>query len=107
MSIAEHSFLGEKWLTPIQIARAFGYSTDKPIRKAIMRGELKATRAPCGRKLLVAESEVQLWIDRTLVFEPRITSPDQARSAEPSTRRGRRRSGMPRLSYDTSSRPSS
>ena len=49
-------FLDEVWLTPLQIARGFGYATDKPIRKAIMRGELKATHSPCRRKLLVAES---------------------------------------------------
>ena len=64
MSAAEHGFLDETWLTPIQIARVFGYSTDKPIRKAIMRGELKATRAPCGRRLLVPESRSAL--DRCL-----------------------------------------
>ncbi len=63
-------FLDEEWLTPIQIAHKFGYATDKPVRKAIMRGELRATRAPCRRKLVVAESEVLRWIDGDLAYEP-------------------------------------
>jgi hypothetical protein len=106
VSAAEHTFLDETWLTPIQIARVFGYSTDKPIRKAIMRGELKATRAPCGRKLLVAESEVRRWIDAALAFEPTLVAPPPVRNAQPSAS-PRRRAHMPRLQYDSSSRSSS
>ena len=106
MNAAEHSFLDETWLTPIQIARVFGYSTDKPIRKAIMRGELKATRAPCGRKLLVSEYEVRRWIDAALAFEPAPTGPRPVTNAVPS-RPSRRRARMPRLQYESSSRRSS
>jgi hypothetical protein len=93
------AFLDEEWFTPIQIARKFGYATDKPIRRAIMRGELKAMRAPCRRKLLVAESEIQRWVHHVLAFEPEpvrhgVGEPPMGRSG----RRARRHS-MPRLSY--------
>jgi hypothetical protein len=105
MSAVERSFLDETWLTPIQIARAFGYSTDKPIRKAIMRGELRATRAPCGRKLLVSEFEVQRWVDAALVFDPALAASAPVTTTPPSSRgSARRRSTMPRLRYDSSSR---
>lgn len=106
MSAAEQSFLDEKWLTPIQIARVFGYSTDKPIRKAIMRGELRATRAPCGRKLLVSESDVRRWIDAALAFDPVLAAPSPASSGPLASGSPRRRSRMPRLQYDSSSRRS-
>jgi hypothetical protein len=100
-------FLDEVWLTPLQIARRFGYGTDKPIRKAIMRGELKATRAPCRRKLLVAESELLRWIDGTLAFQPETATSERSMSPTGvSVRQKSRRSGMPRLSYDTAQRPS-
>jgi hypothetical protein len=104
---ATRAFLDEEWLTPIQIARKFGYATDKPIRRAIMRGELKATRAPCRRKLLVAESEVLRWVDQALVFEPKPVGRLET-GASPTEQRGRgtRRRTMPRLSYDTSRQPS-
>ena len=46
-------FSDEEWLTPMQIARKLGYATDKPVRNAIKRGELKASYAPCRRKLIV------------------------------------------------------
>jgi hypothetical protein len=100
-------FLDEEWLTPIQIARKFGYATDKPIRRAIMRGELKATRAPCRRKLLVAESEVLRWVQHVLAFEPEpvrlgVGAPPMERSG-----RSARRHSMPRLHYDPSRTPSS
>jgi hypothetical protein len=103
---ATPGFLDEEWLTPIQIARKFGYATDKPIRRAIMRGELKATRAPCRRKLLVAESEVLRWVDQALAFDPEPVRLEAG--ASPAGRRGRetRRRSMPRLSYDTSRPPS-
>ena len=70
-------FLDERWLTPMQIARQFGYATDKPIRKAIMSGELKATRSPCRRKLVVAESELLRWITLDLAFEPDRGTPER------------------------------
>jgi hypothetical protein len=96
------AFLDEVWLTPLQIARRFGYATDKPVRKAIMHGELKATRGPCRRKLLVAESEVLRWIESALAFEPTVAPLDQpvTSTARPSSRG--RRSTVPRLSYDAS-----
>jgi excisionase family DNA binding protein len=106
MSVAEHSFLDETWLTPLEIAHVFGYSTDKPIRKAIMRGELKATRAPCGRKLLVSESEVRRWIDAALAFEPAVAASPPVTTA-PTNKSPRRRPRMPRLQYESSSRRSS
>jgi hypothetical protein len=102
MSAAEgqHSvFLDEVWLTPLQIARQFGYATDKPVRKAIMRGELRATRAPCGRRLVVSETEVLRWIKNTLVFEPRVGR-EGATESVPTRARGQRRSTVPRLRYD-------
>jgi hypothetical protein len=107
MSALPHPFLDETWLTPIQIARKFGYATDKPIRKAIMRGELKATRAPCRRKLLVAESEVVRWTEAALAFEPELRrSEPSALPAEEVGRRRTVRSDMPRLSYEAGRRPS-
>jgi hypothetical protein len=99
-------FLEEVWLTPLQIARRFGYATDKPVRKAIMRGELKATHAPCRRKLLVAESEVLRWIDRTLAFEPGLTPSERSTPPTGTSARQSRRFATPRLSYDASRRPS-
>jgi hypothetical protein len=100
------TFLDEVWLTPLQIARQFGYATDKPVRKAIMRGELRATRAPCGRKLVVAESEVLRWIKSTLAFQPRAATSDQpTRPARAASRSGRR-STMPRLRYEPRLSPS-
>lgn len=93
-------FLDEEWLTPIQIAHKFGYATDKPIRKAIMRGELKATRAPCRRKLVVAESEVLRWIDGDLAYEPAAGTEEPSATVlrSPNTRSPRR--AMPTLSYE-------
>ena len=84
----------------MQIARQFGYTTDKPIRKAIMSGELKATRSPCRRKLVVAESELLRWITLDLAFEP--DQRDTEAPNAPSRRAGpaRRRAAMPRLNYD-------
>ena len=95
-------FLDEEWLTPIQIARKFGYATDKPIRRAIKCGELRATRAPCRRKLVVAESEVLRWIDRDLAYDPGTPHEDKTSlpAKEPAGRS--RRSAMPRLRYDAS-----
>jgi hypothetical protein len=99
-------FLDEVWLTPLQIARQFGYATDKPVRKAIMRGELRATRAPCGRKLVVAEAEVLRWVRSTLAFEPFEASEEQSsRRPSPRTHSGRR-TVMPRLSYEAPQVPS-
>jgi len=94
-------FWDEEWLTPMQIARKFGYATDKPIRNAIKRGELKASHAPCRRKLVVAESEVLRWIDGDLAYEPVIVEPvPSARIARPPSPRPRRHS-MPTLNYNT------
>ena len=106
MSALPHGFLDENWLTPIQIARKFGYATDKPIRKAIMRGELKATRSPCRRKLLVAESELMRWVDAILSFDPGADGPTPSTSSGGTSSSRSRRSVMPRLSYDASRRPS-
>ena len=101
-----HGFLDEEWLTPIQIARKLGYSTAKPIRKAILSGELKASRAPCRRKLIVAESEVLRWLRRDLAFEPAVHPPGPAPADLQRLTRRRRRSTLPRLSYDVTNRPS-
>jgi hypothetical protein len=92
-------FSDEEWLTPMEIARKLGYATDKPIRNAIKRGELKASHAPCRRKLIVAESEVLRWIDDDLAYEPVIFDPDpQPPTAGPVNGRSRRRQ-MPILDY--------
>lgn len=102
---APRGFLDEEWLTPIQIARKFGYATDKPIRKAINSGELKAARAPCRRKLIVAESEVLRWIGRDLVYEPnRSDAAAPVTPAATSPRRRPHRSSVPRLNYDPTAR---
>ena len=103
---APHGFLDEEWLTPMEIARKLGYSTAKPIRKAILSGELKASRSPCRRKLLVAESEVLRWLRRDLAFEPAVQPTGSARAEPQRLTRGRRRSTLPRLSYDATNRPS-
>lgn len=103
LSVGAHrgSFLDEEWLTPIQIAHKFGYATDKPIRKAIMRGELKATRAPCRRKLVVAESEVLRWIDRDLAYEPAAVAEGQSVNGLLSPKPRNRRRALPTLSYES------
>jgi hypothetical protein len=102
---ASRGFLDEEWLTPIQIARKLGYATAKPVRKAILSGELKASRSPCRRKLIVAESEVLRWIRRDLVFEPVNADAGAPSSVPRSSARGRRRLAVPRLSYDLAKRP--
>ena len=103
----QHSiFLDEVWLTPLQIARQVGYATDKPVRKAIMRGELHATRAPCGRRLVVSETEVLRWIKSTLVFEPRVGGRERTTESPLTPTRGGRRSTVPRLYYDVRRAPS-
>ena len=103
----QHSiFMDEVWLTQLQIARQFGYATDKPVRKAILRGELRATRAPCGRRLVVSETEVLRWIKSTLVFEPRGGRRDGSTEPVPTPTRSGRRSAMPRLHYDARRAPS-
>lgn len=85
----------------MQIARKLGYATDKPIRKAIKRGELKASHAPCRRKLIVAESEVLRWIDDDLAYEPVILDPEPPPFVPPPLNgRTRRRRRMPTLDYD-------
>ena len=109
MSAAERHhgiFMDEVWLTPLQIARQFGYATDKPVRKAIMRGELRATRAPCGRKLVVAETEVLRWIKSALAFEPHPAGAEQSIRTAPGGSRSGRRSAMPRLRYEARRKPS-
>jgi hypothetical protein len=95
-----HGFSDEEWLTPMQIARKLGYATDKPVRNAIKRGELKASHAPCRRKLIVAESEVLRWIDGDLAYEPVILDPKPPPSVVPSLNGRTRRRQMPRLDYD-------
>lgn len=95
-----HGFSDEEWLTPMQIARKLGYATDKPVRNAIKRGELKASHAPCRRKLIVAESEVLRWIDDDLAYEPVILDPEPPPSVAPSPNGRPRRRQMPTLDYD-------
>ena len=94
-----HGFSDEEWLTPMQIARKLGYATDKPVRIAIKRGELKASHAPCRRKLIVAESEVLRWIDDDLAYEPVIIDPEPPPFVAPPLN-GRTRRQMPTLDYD-------
>jgi hypothetical protein len=84
----------------MQIARKLGYATDKPVRNAIKRGELKASHAPCRRKLIVAESEVLRWIDDDLAYEPVILDPEPPPSVAPSRNGRPRRRQMPMLDYD-------
>ena len=95
-----HGFSDEEWLTPMQIARKLGYATDKPVRNAIKRGELKASHAPCRRKLIVAESEVLRWIDDDLAYEPVILNPEPPPSVARSLNGRPRRRQMPTLDYD-------
>jgi hypothetical protein len=95
-----HGFSDEEWLTPMQIARKLGYATDKPVRNAIKRGELKASHAPCRRKLIVAESEVLRWIDDDLAYEPVIVDSVPPPSFAPSLNGRTRRRQMPTLDYD-------
>ena len=93
-------FTDEEWLTPIQIARKLGYATDKPIRNAIKAGKLKASHAPCRRKLIVAESELLRWIDHDLAYEPMTALEPPPSSATSLDGRIRRRHRMPTLDYD-------
>jgi hypothetical protein len=85
----------------MQIAHKLGYATDKPIRNAIKRGELKASHAPCRRKLIVAESEVLRWIDEDLAYVPMTSKPERLAVASPPpnphTRRART---VPTLRYE-------
>jgi Helix-turn-helix domain len=92
-------FAEEEWFSPTEIARKLGYATDKPVRKAIRRGELRAISAPCGRRLIVAESDLLRWLDR-LTYKP--ATPAVAAPADPTPQKDarRRRRNMPSLSYD-------
>jgi hypothetical protein len=100
-------FADEQWLTPLQIARKLGYATDKPVRNAIKKGELKASHAPCRRKLIVAESELLRWIDDDLAYEPAILDSEPSQPAAPSRNgRIRRRREVPTLDYDARRRES-
>lgn len=97
----QHRFTDEEWLTPIQIARKLGYATDKPIRNAIKSGELKASHAPCRRKLIVAESEVLRWIDEDLAYEPMTPQLETPAAPSPPRKPNTRTAGrMPVLQYD-------
>ncbi len=86
----------------MQIARKLGYATDKPVRKAIDRGELRAIYAPCRRRLIVAESELVRWLEQ-LAYEPgamNVASPP----ADPTPPNGHgRRRHVPTLDYDAMS----
>ena len=87
----------------MQIARKLGYTTDKPVRNAIRRGELKAIHAPCRRKLIVAESEVLRWIENDLAYEPVILDPQPPPSVAPALAgHARRRRQLPTLDYHPS-----
>ena len=101
----ERRFTDEEWLTPMQIARKLGYATDKPVRNAIKNGELRASHAPCRRKLIVAESEVLRWIDEDLAYAP-LTSPAEPPAPADPSRNGhsRRSRRVPSLRYDPSER---
>jgi Helix-turn-helix domain len=92
-------FSDEEWLTPMQIARKLGYATDKPVRNAIRRGELKASHAPCRRKIIVAESEVLRWIEEELLYEPVILDPEPPNVSPALNGQTRRRREMPTLDY--------
>lgn len=96
----QQRFTEEEWLTPMQIARKLGYSTDKPIRNAIRSGELKASHAPCRRKLIVAESEVLRWIDEDLAYEPMILQLESPAASPPRKATTRTAGRMPALRYD-------
>lgn len=86
----------------MQIARKLGYTTDKPVRTAIKRGELKAIHAPCRRKLIVAESEVLRWIDNDLAYKPVILDSEPPPSVAPALTGHPRRRQLPTLDYHPS-----
>ena len=88
----------------MQIARKLGYATDKPIRNAIKRGELRASHAPCRRKLIVAESEVLRWIDDDLAYEPMVPAPEPSPPTNSSHNGRARLSQMPTRDYDPMTR---
>jgi hypothetical protein len=92
-------FADEVWLTPMEIAKKWGYATSKPIAAAIARGELVAHKAPCGRKRMVAEADYFRWVDEHLAHAPTAaatTTP--ARARKPAVRSVRKRP-TPTLNY--------
>ena len=92
-------FEAEAWLTPMQIARKFGYATAKSIVAAIKSGELKAIPSPCRRKLMVATSEFFRWVDVELVYVPSVAVEESANARKLASRSVRRRP-TPTLRYD-------
>jgi hypothetical protein len=93
-------FSDEEWFSPMKIARKLGYATDKPVRKAIRRGELRAIQAPCGRRLIVAESELLRWLHQ-LRYEPPATRGSSAPvERAPQSGVPARRRQLPTLNYD-------
>ena len=92
-------FAEEEWFSPTEIARKLGYATDKPVRKAITRGELRAISAPCGRRLIVAESDLLRWLDR-LTYQPATAVVAAPADPTPQKDARRRRRNVPSLSYE-------
>lgn len=54
-------FSEERYLTPIEVARALGYRDDEAVRAAIREGRLRALQ-PSSRRTLVTESDAEAWL---------------------------------------------
>lgn len=92
-------FDDDVWLTPMEIASKFEYTTARPILKAIRRGELKAHRSPCGRKLLVRPADYLRWCDEELLYTPPAGKDTSARVGLPNGSPAKPRRSMPTLNY--------
>jgi hypothetical protein len=92
--VTREEFDNEEWLTPLEVAQKFRYSTAEPILKAIKSGRLDAHDSPCGRRVLVRVSDYERYRDSLRL---RRTSPSPAADRVSSPRRPttRRRSQMP------------
>ena len=92
-------FDDDVWLTPMEIASKFEYTTTQPILKAIRRGELTAHHSPCGRKLLIRPADYVRWRDEELRYTPPVGKNTSARICPPNGTPTKPRRSMPTLNY--------
>ena len=92
--MTKDEFNNEEWLTPLEIARKFGYRTAAPIDNAISSGELEAHASPCGRRRLVRISDYARYRDG-LRLRPTSRTPQASAAVTTAGEPIRRRSRMP------------
>jgi hypothetical protein len=84
-------FGDERFFRPMQIALRLGYKDDGAVWRAIRSGELRAFQ-PSDRKVVVAESEIELWLASKAVEATELAAaravPEKPMREKPRRRRG-------------------